>query len=393
MDDLSIHVRIQNQYQFLDATGQLPFHIVFGLCRRSPRDTDARPLILHTAKSALDVPYGLSHGLLTLQGESESAEIDVDISSLPSESGDEGTYLTLPSRIDRTTGMFDSFTVYRYRVDPRGALAAFLQPGRKFTIRLASRDLGVKWWTYDDGDGDNKLHGHPPAWTSETAKLVSSKPSTGKATFKVIPSLPWPPEVETHMRLCPNKKSVHGGSTTTLEISMLNRGTRTIVAQTRGRQRFLKPWGPFQPEEWMMDERARIINGDRLEAAITSLKVVDVATDEVVRKPRKPGPCGPLYSPSADNRPGLDCLVTLKPGEPLVRRGDINGVLAGLPDGRYDVRLVPKGMWWCLGGREEIADEGDVRVPRRFYKTCIPPLMLKTDDFVELRIEGGEVVA
>ncbi|MCJ1345992.1 hypothetical protein MMC31_004203 [Peltigera leucophlebia] len=59
-------VETATRYRIFDASGQLPFSLVFGLCRRSPADTDPRPLLLEIAASVLDVPFALAHGLLTL---------------------------------------------------------------------------------------------------------------------------------------------------------------------------------------------------------------------------------------------------------------------------------------------------------------------------------------
>ena len=66
MNELHIHTQTHSRYQVFDASGQLPFNIVFGLCRRSPGDTDLRPLLIEIAGSVLDVPFALAHGLLTL---------------------------------------------------------------------------------------------------------------------------------------------------------------------------------------------------------------------------------------------------------------------------------------------------------------------------------------
>lgn len=63
---LRISTQLHSRFPVLDRSGRLSFSIVVGLFRRSPADTDARPLVLCTARSALDVPYALAHGLLTL---------------------------------------------------------------------------------------------------------------------------------------------------------------------------------------------------------------------------------------------------------------------------------------------------------------------------------------
>ncbi|KAI1178865.1 hypothetical protein F4777DRAFT_535947 [Nemania sp. FL0916] len=391
MAELSIHTAIHSRYQVLDASGQLPFSVVFGLCRRSPADTDPRPLVLHTSSSILDVPYAISEGLLTLHEQqdrdSQSTQISLPHQSETSGSG-AGEYLTLSSPVGRTGSWREAFTIYQYFINPESKLASVLQPGKKYTIRAASGDLGVKWWAYGD------VH-HPPdkqgalTKSPETTKLVNSKPTAGKASFAVVPELSWPPKVETHMQLRRNEQT--GGDeerATFLEISFLNRGTKPIVVQTRGTQNFIVPWGPFQPEDVDMN-RSRVIDSFYRG---TSLRVLDAATSEVVIEPKKMGPCGPLTSASADRRPKLEILTTVMPGQPIIKHVDITELLTRLPDGKYHVLMVPQGMWWCPGRSEGIADEGDDRVPQRLYQTRIPPLMLETDDFVELEIENGRAV-
>jgi hypothetical protein len=397
MEQLRIHTKLNSQYQVFDASGQLPFSIIFGLCRRSPADTDARPLILHTANSALDIPYALSHGLLTLyeQRTRGEQEVHIDLSGqLKSSDGEGGSYLILSSPVNRTENKWEAFTVYQYRIEPHSELASVLQPGRKYTIQLASKDLGVGWWAYDDGSGhqllDNRMLKTRQA--SETAKLVNSKSSAGKASFAVVAALPFPPKVEIRMRLCQNEETTGGADGACyLEVSVFSMGIRPVVVQTRGRQLFLVPWGPFQPEDMGDSHHPRVVNNGQITPS-SNLKVIDAATDEVMSEPRKPGPCGPLTDSSIDLRPKLEALVTLKSDVPLIRRVDISGLLSGLPDGKYRVLMVPWGVWWCFGCCEEITDEGDDRVPQRLHNTRVPPLMLETKDVVKLQIEDGKVL-
>jgi hypothetical protein len=66
MNKLRIHTHVHSRYQVLDASGQLPFSVVCGLCRRSLADTNLRPLCLGIGGSVLDIPYALAHGLLAL---------------------------------------------------------------------------------------------------------------------------------------------------------------------------------------------------------------------------------------------------------------------------------------------------------------------------------------
>lgn len=291
MTKLRIHTQIHSRYQVFDASGQLPFSIVFGLCRRSPADTDPRPLILEIAGTVLDVPYALAHGLLTLReqhSEDTKQWVEVDLGRLNGVAAKEVEYLPLPSPVNRTKHRRDAFTVYQCHVDV-SKLVSILEPGKKYSIRLVSEDLGVKRSAYSDQKlfvgNDGK-----PSHASEAVKLVNSKPTAGNAIFTVVKSLSWPPRIKTTMRLCASSLSSDSvlanhklNSRTALEVSVTNTGSDPVTMQTRGHQRFLIPWGPFQPEPDTDDDRMRIIHPTPHKPPMSSLQVVDSATGEVVR--------------------------------------------------------------------------------------------------------------
>ncbi|MCJ1349379.1 hypothetical protein MMC31_007619 [Peltigera leucophlebia] len=394
MNELRIHTHIHNRYQVFDASGQLPFSIVFGLCRRSPADTDPRPLLLEIAGSVLDVPFALAHGLLTLhEQDPEGAKqmVEVDLSRLNKVAANEARCLSLPSPVNRTEPWRDAFTVYQCHIDVNGELASILEPGKKYIIRLASQDLGVKRWAYSDRkqfvDNDGK-----PSHDSEAVKLVNSKLTAGNATFKVVKGLSWPPRIETRMRPCassPSSDSALANNSTALEVSVINTGSDSVTVQTRGHQRFPIPWGPFQPEPDADDDRMRIIDATTHRSPISSLQVVDFATGEVIRSNKQRG-IGPLTHSNADWQPKAEDVVTLKPGTPLIRKIDIGALVGGLVDGQYKIRMQSKGCRWWHGevGKEEC--EGG-RMPAHPCGIIISPLMLESQDEVELRIRDGKV--
>lgn len=399
MNELRIHTQIHSRYQVYDASGQLPFSIVFGLCRRSPADTDPRPLLLEIAGSVLDVPYALAHGLLTLhEQDPQDAKqwVEVDLGRLSDVAAKEAECLFLPSPVNRTEHWRDAFTVYKCRIDADGDLASILEPGKKYVIKLASGDLGVKRWEYSDGkqfvDNDKT-----PSHASEVVKLVNSKPTASNATFKVVKNLPWPPRIETRMRLCASTTSSdsalanaqESSSTPALEVSVINTGSDPVTVQTRGHQRFLIPWGPFQPEPDADDDRMRIIDAAPHKPPTSSLQVVDSATGEVVRGNERRG-TGPLTDSNADLRPKTEDVVTLKPGAPVIRKVDIGALVEDLVDGQYKIRMQSRGCRWWHGeiGKEE-GEDG--RVPAHLCGIITSPLMLESSDEVELRIKYGKV--
>ncbi len=79
--------------------------------------------------------------------------------------------------------------------------------------------------------------------------------------------------------------------------------------------------------------------------------------------------------------------MTLKPGAPVIRELDIGALVDGLPDGQYKIRMQAKGCRWWPG--KEGGEDG--RVPAHLCGAIIPPLMLESQDEVELRIRNGKV--
>ena len=161
--------------------------------------------MLATESSVLDVPYALVHSLLTLHEHSpeNQQETEVNLSRLALTESN-GAYLTLSSTVGRlkTKTKFEAFTNYQYHIKPNNELASVLEPGKKYTIRLAGKNLGVKWYAYGERTelpSSERKSSRPP---TRTAQLVNSKNSAGKATFTVVSSLPRPPKVLMCMRLC-----------------------------------------------------------------------------------------------------------------------------------------------------------------------------------------------
>ena len=406
MNSLRIHTQIHSRYQVLDASGQLPFGIVYGFCRRSPTDTDPRPLRFETAGSILDVPYALANGLLTIH-ERNPADltqwIDVDLGPLKGVAAKESEYLALPSPVDRIEHWREAFTVYVCYIDVNGILASILKPGKKYTIRLASANLGVKRWVYGDQkqvlDSDEES-----SHASEAGRLVNSHPTASNATFTVVKSLPWPPRIETKMRLCVSSSAsdtapaapaapadTKSSNGIALEVSVVNTGSESVTVQTRGHQRFLVPWGPFQPESIGYDNGLRIIDATPDKQPRTaSLQVINSATGHVVQRNIR-HPTAPLMtSASARQQPKVENVLVLKPGAGVVRKVDIGALVGTLKDGQYKVRMQPTGCrWWPGGIGEEECEDG--RVPVHFVRALIPPLMLESHDEVELCIRDGKI--
>jgi hypothetical protein len=321
MDVLPIHVLLNSQYQVFDLEGQLSFDIVFGLCRRSPQDTDSRPLIFNTRESALDVPYALANGLLELLVDGERLEAKLE--SAVAESED--VYLTLPSPIGRDGSWKTGIVIYHYRIKADSKLAGLFEAGRNYEIRFTSEDLGVKSYHYVQLDTGQDF-------TSERdlqrPKLVMN-PRHGRCRFEAIQSLLRPPSLATKLALGPLDKE-QDSLAAPLHISVTNTSATTVSVQTFGTQHFLVPRGPMVEEE-RLEARPRIIDAIHPGVLVTLL-VKDAATGAIVCSPPALGPSGPG---GGDPRPKIEWMVTLEPGVALTRVVDIGICIKALPDGVY----------------------------------------------------------
>jgi hypothetical protein len=392
MDELRVHVLMQARDRIFDASGKHPFTIDFGLCRRSPDDTDPRSLIIDISGSALDVPYAIanklliSHGLNTLQRDKERLKhINLDT---PIEKGDR--YITLPSPVDRTKHYKDCFTMLEYSVEGGSELASLFLPGREYRISLASRDIGIKWYTYTDDPSlpiDQDLLSRP----SETATMVNSKPSAGHAAFKVVESFPWPPEVSTHLHLIPSSDT----APCCIQINITNMSTRPLSIQPRlGSLLYLQPRDLLGDRTTTRPRMHRTLEAD-LPLSSFGFSVTNVWTkDEVPDNLPRPG-CMGLSSPKLDPRPRSKDLLTLEPGQEILRHVDVGSVLRKCEDGVYTIRLREQAKWWCVGGVEDICDteDGDGgRVRKELFSREILPLLLGSKDTIEVRKVNGEIV-
>jgi hypothetical protein len=379
MDVLPIHVLLNSQYQVFDLEGQLSFDIVFGLCRRSPQDTDSRPLIFNTRESALDVPYALANGLLELLVDGERLEAKLE--SAVAESED--VYLTLPSPIGRDGSWKTRIVIYHYRIKADSKLAGLFEAGRHYEIRFTGDDLGVKTYHYEQPDMGQHSTSEPEI---RKPKLVMN-PRHGRCRFEAIQSLLRPPSLATKLALGPLDKE-QDSLAAPLHISVTNTSATTVSVQTFGTQHFLVPRGPMVEEE-RLEARPRIIDAIHPGVLVTLL-VKDAATGAIVCSPPALGPSGPG---GGDPRPKIEWMVTLEPGVALTRVVDIGICIKALPDGVYEVSLESRGLWWCLGACEDLVDEGDDRIPRVVWTMKRLPAMLVFEDIVTVRIEGGRVVS
>ncbi|CAD0098609.1 unnamed protein product [Aureobasidium mustum] len=295
--------------------------------------------------------------------------------------------ITLSSPVGRTEHYKKCFTEFEYHVDTDSELSSLLEPGKTYSIKLASKDLGVKWYTYIDDPSlplDEKLLSQP----SETPRLVNSKPSAGNAAFKVVESLPWPLEIST--RLC--FKPATETTPSCLKICITNLGSQSLSIQASDQQRFLGPRDFFGREIIQeRSHRALEMEHPRLSFAFS---VTKSGTKEAAPRKAMRAGCRGLTSGNVDLRPRFKDLLTLEPGQPLLRRIDIGALISGLDDGFYTIRLREESMWWCMGGKEDICDMNDEggRVRKESFNRDVPPLVLNSADTVEVEVANGQLV-
>lgn len=379
MPDLKIHTTIRSRYQVFDASGRLPFSIAFGLCRHSSADVDPRPLTLSTKQSVFDVPYALANELLELHEDTNTGdEVLAELGDLETDTTGAGQCITLPSPVGRSDNWRKAFTTVLYDVQPSSALASRLQTGKTYTIQMRGLDLGVKWWMYGDSSSQ-------PPQSPGPQNLINQKSAAGKATFRVVPSLPWPPKTETNLSF----HSVNSDGEVIMEVSTVNTSDVPVTVQTRGHQRFLTPSTSFpHPEENdVADYRLRLIDIASERDTPSALQVIDQASGAVVYQ--TPMPKSAPLTQGHDPRPRSQDLIALKPGEPVVRHVNVSSLLKRVPDGRYAVRIAPKGMWWCEGLLEDVVEEDGDRVRREKWNATIAPLMLESENVVEVQVQDG----
>lgn len=83
-------------------------------------------------------------------------------------------------------------------------------------------------------------------------------------------------------------------------------------------------------------------------------------------------------------------MLTLVPGAPVIRKLAIGALVHGLGDGQYKIRMQSRGCrWWHGEVGKEVGEDG--RVPAHLSESLIAPLMLASQDELDLRIRDGKV--
>lgn len=193
-----LRITINCEYDVLDRSRQLPFAVVFGICRPKPKGSasDGESMLLSTSGSIFDVPFALSNGLLRLYRCSSWEE--VDLGSFSATASAESRYISLPPRRDGSYEL--KFTEsYRCPMEAVDELAERLEDNVEYRICVASNKLEVPWWAYGQPE-DLLTPDRKPRVPSEAAALVCLGKARGRASFEVVPSLEWPPQVDVYLQ-------------------------------------------------------------------------------------------------------------------------------------------------------------------------------------------------
>lgn len=87
----------------------------------------------------------------------------------------------------------------------------------------------------------------------------------------------------------------------------------------------------------------------------------------------------------------VDQLAVLRPGVAVSREIQLDRWVRGLDDGRYLIRLLPKGCWWHFGDIKGDPDH-DGKISKRYVVAKQTPVVLESRDEVEFQLIDGRIV-
>ena len=372
---LPIKLHLNSTYTpgVLDLEGTVPYDIVLQV-RRGASDL-TRPMNILTDHSLFDIAYAFSKGLLKLIDLDSKEQVDLGFIGTSPEPTANPRIIVLPPRTSRLP-LFKYDLVIPLRLNDH--IKPALAPGHEYRVELGTLELGIKWWSYGDGE-DLELHASnsslPP---SEPAKLVASK--SAHRDFSVVKSLLKPPNISIAMSLSSNIVHRSKSPSTTLCVVITNEGDRAITLRSSGDQSYICPYNGA--DNISNDHR---ITSTKPPPSISNFSITKISTrEEFIRKPTHT--CSLTIGSGGWSRRGLTTLepclclthefVLLKNAEAVVKAmGD---------DDEFRLRLRPLGVWWFAGTLGDIF--GDQETVQRLPGPCLP-LILQSDDELQFRLE------
>lgn len=370
---IKLHLNSTYTPAVLDLEGIVPYDIVLQV-RRGASDL-TRPMNILTDHSLFDIPYAFSKGLLKLIDLDCKEQVDLGFVGTSPEPTANPRIIVLPPRTSRLP-LFKYDLVIPLRLSDH--IKPALAPGHRYRVELSTPELGIKWWSYGDGE-DLELHASnsslPP---SEPAKLVASK--SAHRDFSVVKSLPKPPNISIAMSLSSNIVHRSKSPPTTVRVVITNEGNRTITLRSSRDQSFICPSNGAQ--NISNDHR---ITSTKPPPSISNFSITKISTsEEFIRKPTHT--CSLTVGSGGWSRRGL---TTLQPGVPLTHEFVLLGNAAAIvkamgDDDEFRLRLRPLGVWWFAGTLDDIF--GDQKTVQRMPGPCLP-LILQSDDELQFRLE------
>ena len=370
---LKLHLNSTYMPAMLDLEGTVPYDVVLQV-RRGVSDL-TRPMNILTDDSLFDIPRAFSKGLLKLIDLDSNEQVDLGFVGTSPEPTANPRIITRPPRSSRLAlSKYDLVIPLRLSAHIKSVLVL----DHRYRIELATLELGVKWWSYDENI-DLELHALnsslPP---SEPAKLVALK-STHR-DFAVKNSLPKPPSVSISMSLSSNIVRRSKSSPMKLRVVIINESSHAITLRTSGDQSFVCPTDGAN--DTPNHRRIASINPP---PSISNFSITKISTgEEFVAQPKHT--CSLTIGSGGISRRGL---ITLEPDLPLAHEfvlfENADAIVKTTGNNEvFHVRLRPLGVWWFAGALDDIF--GDQKTVKISPGPCLP-LILQSDDELRFRLE------
>ena len=372
---LGLHLEDTHLPAVLDLEGTVPLDILLQV-KRGATDI-SRQMNIRTDGSLFDIPYAFSKGLFKLVDLKTGENVDLDI---PVESP-EPKFITIPARVGRLPRFECDLTIpLLLSTHVKSALV----PKHRYSVKLNTVDLGVKWWNYATEDGDElkqrALDDRLPR--SEPARLIANGPH--HRDFRVVESLPKPPKVSISLSLT-SAEVIHRSNPHPLALraTIINTGNSAITVQSTRDQIYISDND---------DPRSNIPNHRRITSteqapSVQSFSIIENATGNDLMNPAEHSCSLRVGSGEGTSRKGL---TVLEPNVPLVNDFVLMENpwryvrLANSETKDFTLKLRTQGVRWFAGTVDDVF--GAKKVVKDLPGPCLP-LMLECDDEVHFRME------
>lgn len=379
-DKAILTVRLDHDPRVYNLSDEIPFQIIFEIYRAHDNDHVPRPLTLLKMGSVFDVPSALSQGILELLDFETGTKIDIPARAAPEtpevqQSLDfEDSLMTI---LPYNTAVSKSLRHIQHTFalpSPKSPAAWPLKAGQRYTLRLTSSDLGVRWWTYGTKEDLLAPCGNlKPLDPSEPARLCRV---TGYNTsFSVVASLPHPPAFTVKLSLSAEVFDGANPQPIAIRITTTNLGDRPITAKNR----FTQAHGDL--------ERQPVTIISPLTPNLRNFSILNVAAGNELM-----ASAGPVHVPSVGSKGySRKEFTTLEPGIPFesevvfLSEKSVE-FLKRIPGNELHITLRPDEVWRTWDTMDILFDGQD-----RLTKGLggyVPLLRLESSDKLILPLQG-----